>query len=86
MPNSEPSFTNRRRPPLVEAVWVSRSTITFDLEDGRSITAPLSFYPSLLACEEELRNQYEIHGASVYWSSLRLKLSSTDLLTGRRKN
>lgn len=75
----------RRPPPDVEAVWFTQTTLTFDLRDGRSISVPLSFYPALLAAPESALLQHEIHGPSVYWSELRLKLSVTDLLTGKRK-
>ena len=69
----------------MEAVWLTRGSLSFDLQDGRSITAPLSFYPALLVADETLLNQYEILGASVYWSALRFKLTASDLLAGRRK-
>lgn len=84
-PKTKSKRPSRPPAPLIEAVWLTRSTLSFDLEDGRSITVPLSFYPPLLVADETLLNQYEIHGASVYWSALRLKLTASDLLAGRRK-
>lgn len=75
----------RSHPPAVEAVWFTQTTLTFDLRDGRSISVPLSFYPALFAAPESARLQHEIHGPSVYWSELRLKLSATDLLSGKKK-
>ena len=75
----------RRSPPDVEAVWFTQITLTFDLRDGRSISVPLAFYPALLAAPESARLQHEIHGPCVYWSELHLKLSATDLLSGKKK-
>jgi hypothetical protein len=69
----------------VEAVWVTASTLHFDLADGRSISVPLSFYPPLGTASASVRNQYEIHGGSVYWAGLEFKLTSLDLLQGRSK-
>jgi len=86
MSNSLSSVNKPRRPlPLVEAVWFSRTTLSFDLSDGRSISVPLSFYPPLLAASEDLRRGYEIHASTVYWDGLKLKLTASDLLSGRRK-
>jgi Protein of unknown function (DUF2442) len=92
MPNSrkKPSSLKKRPPALkiplgVDAVWLTRTTLTFDLSDGRSISVPLSFYAPLLAAPAETRQEYEIHGGSVYWSVLRLKLRAEDLLSGRKK-
>ncbi len=74
-----------RPPPPVEAVWITRSMLSFELGDGRSISVPLEFYPPLLAANTATRNQYEIHAGSVYWAGLRLTLTSADLLMGRHK-
>lgn len=76
---------NQNSAPEVDAVWFTKVMLTFDLFDGRSISVPLTFYPSLLAAAEAVRLEYEIHGSSVYWSSLGLKLTSRDLLLGRRR-
>lgn len=85
MANSPPSALPSRTPPPVEAVWITASVLHFDLADGRSISVPLSFYPPLQAAAAAVRNQYEIHGGSVYWAALGFKLTSLDLLQGRRK-
>lgn len=81
MANSRPP----RTPPPIDAVWITRSSLHFDLCDGRSIGVPLEFYPPLLQASLPDRDQYEIHGGSVYWSALPFRLTSADLLSGRRK-
>jgi hypothetical protein len=85
MANSSSSARPSRTPPPVEAVWLTASVLHFDLADGRSISVPLSFYPPLLSAPGPVRDQYEIHGGSVYWSGLSFRLTSSDLLQGRRK-
>ena len=80
-----PSPAGLRPPPHVEAVWVTRSTLCFDLTDGRSISVPLEFYPVLASAPEGAPNQYEIYKGTVYWASLGFKVTSADLLLGRRK-
>ena len=85
MANSSSSARPPRTPPHVEAVWITASVLHFDLTDGRSISVPLGFYPPLLAAAAPDRNHYEIHGGTVYWSVLGFRLTSSDLLQGRRK-
>ena len=86
MSNSRPNAnTPRKSAPPDEAVWFTQTTLTFDLSDGRSISVPLSFYPALLSAPPSARLQYEIHGPSVHWSELRLTLSASHLLSGKRK-
>ena len=70
---------------MVEAVWITATVLHFDLADGRCISVPLGFYPTLQTASTPERNQYEIHGGAVYWSELGFKLTSHDLLQGRRK-
>jgi hypothetical protein len=85
MANSSPSALPSRKPPPVDAVWITASVLHFDLFDGRSISVPLGFYPPLQAAAASVRNQYEIHGGSVSWAAIGFKLTSSDLLQGRRK-
>jgi hypothetical protein len=85
MSNSSPTPRSPRNHPPVEAVWITSSVVHFDLADGRSIAVPLSFYPPLQTATTLVRNQYEIHGGTVYWAALGFKLTSMDLLQGRRK-
>ena len=80
-----PPSAGLRPPPPVEAVWLTQTTLCFDLTDGRSISVPLGFYPPLAAAKEAARNQYEIHKGTVYWAALGFKVTSADLLVGRRK-
>ena len=42
----------------------------FDLEDGRTISVPIVFYPTLMLARAEDRADYEICHSSVHWPKL----------------
>jgi len=76
---------NNNPPPDVVAVHVTDERLTFDLEDGRSISVPLAYYPTLMLATPEERAQYEICRSSVYWPKLDCDLSSHCLLRGAKE-
>jgi hypothetical protein len=69
-----------------QAVRVSEDSITIDLLDGRTIIAPLVWYPRLWYGTALERSQFEIlaDGTLVHWPVLDEDLSVTGLLAGRR--
>ena len=76
---------NNTPPPDVTAVHVTDQRLAFDLEDGRSISVPLSFYPTLLLGTPAERAEYEICHSSVYWPRLDCDISSENLLRGAKE-
>ena len=72
-------------PPDVTAVQITDDRLTFDLEDGRSVSVPLAFYPTLLLATAEERADHEICHSSVYWPVLDCDISSEGLLRGARE-
>lgn len=60
--------------------------LTMVLEDGRSISVPLSFYPSLYYATPEERATFEISGGSVTWELLDVDLDYAGLLCGAREH
>ena len=72
-------------PPDVTAVQITDDRLTFDLEDGRSVSVPLAFYPTLLLATAEERADHEICHSSVYWPKLDCDISSSCLLRGARE-
>jgi hypothetical protein len=65
-------------------VRVTEDTLTFDLSDGRSISAPLVWYPRLLHGTPEERNHWEIgSGVGVHWPDLDEDISVEGMLLGR---
>jgi hypothetical protein len=76
---------NNTPPPDVVAVKITRDRLTFDLEDGRSVSVPLAFYPTLLLATPKERTEYEICHSSVYWARLDCDISSDCLLRGAKE-
>ena len=75
---------NNTPPPDVTAVTITEDRLTFDLEDGRTVSVPLAFYPTLLLAAPEERAAYEICHSSVYWPKLDCDISSDCLLRGAK--
>ena len=70
----------------IEKVCFSEDSLTFDLVDGRSISAPLVYYPPLLNATVRQRENFKIIHHMVYWPDLDADLSSDCLLYGAREN
>lgn len=76
---------NNTPPPDVVAVKITGKRLAFDLEDGRSVSVPLSFYPTLMLAAPGERAQFEICHSSVYWPKLDCDISSECLLRGAKE-
>ena len=57
-------------PPLISTVRIDDELLGFSLEDGRFISVPIAFYPTLALATSEERSRFEINGSSVYWPDL----------------
>jgi hypothetical protein len=60
------------------------SSLIVDLMDGRTISAPLAWYPRLLHATKEARSKWEVCGGGygIHWSELDEDLSTEGLLRG----
>lgn len=69
-----------------QSVAVSEDSLSVDLVDGRTIIAPLAWFPRLWHGTPEERKNIEIigDGAILHWPDLDEDLSVTGLLAGRR--
>jgi hypothetical protein len=76
---------NNTPPPDVTAVQITNDRLTFDLEDGRSVSVPLAFYPTLLLATPQERGHFEICHSSVHWPDLDCDISADGLLRGARE-
>ncbi|MEX2444784.1 MAG: DUF2442 domain-containing protein [Alkalispirochaeta sp.] len=67
-------------------VHVTDDRLVVELEDGRSISLPLSWYPRLLHGTSDERNNYQFIGAGsgIHWPDLDEDLRVEDLLAGYR--
>lgn len=73
-------------PPIVTEVIINEEILGFHLEDGRFISVPLGFYPTLALASAEERARFEIHGSSVYWPELDADIGVEGLLAGAREH
>ena len=69
-----------------QRVTVSEDSLTVDLVDGRTIIAPLGWYPRLWHGTPEERSKFEIigQGTIIHWPDLDEDLSVAGILAGRR--
>jgi hypothetical protein len=73
-------------PPLVSKVLVNGEVLGLHLEDGRFISMPISFYPTLALATPEAHGRFEINGSSVYWPELDADIGVEGLLAGAREH
>ncbi len=68
-----------------QSVAVTEDTLTVDFKDGRSISAPIAWYPRLLYGTPEERNNWRLigDGEGIHWPDLDEDLSVEGLLLGR---
>lgn len=66
-------------------VTVTEDTLTVDLEDGRTISVPLGWYPRLLHGNSDERNHWRLigQGVGIHWPDLDEDLSVENLIFGR---
>ena len=76
---------NNTVPPDVTAVQITSQRLAFALEDGRTVSVPLSFYPTLMLARPKERAEFEICHSSVYWPKLDCDISSACLLRGAKE-
>lgn len=65
------------------SVTVSDTALLLELEDGRTVSTPLSWYPRLLHGTAEERGHWEICGGGVHWPDLDEDISVEGVLCGR---
>ena len=72
--------------PKIMAVRVSEDTLSVDLEDGRTISVPLSWYPRLVYATEAERQHFKIAGAGygIHWPDVDEDIGVEGLLLGKR--
>lgn len=70
----------------ISDVRVTKDTLSVELEDGRTISIPLGWYPRLHFGSSEERLNWHLIGAGegVRWPALDEDVSVEDLILGRR--
>jgi hypothetical protein len=72
--------------PAVLNVSTTADTLAVDLEDGRSLSVPLAWYPRLLHATQEERAVWRLvgRGHGLHWDALDEDISVENLLAGHR--
>ena len=67
-------------------VIVSGEALTVDLDDGRTITAPLAWFPRLVHGSADERDRWRLIGSGlgIHWPDLDEDISVENLLAGKR--
>lgn len=86
--NGTPSAGAISALPKIVNVTVTDDTLSADLEDGRSISVPIGWYPRLAYATPAERASFEISGAGhgIHWLDLDEVLGVEGLLLGKRSN
>jgi len=76
---SEPKAGER-----VKDVKFTKNSVSVDLYDGRTITVPLAWFPSLLNATPAQRKKWKVAGGGfgIHWPELDEDLSTQGLLCG----
>jgi hypothetical protein len=71
--------------PYVVNVQVTEDSLTVDLSDGRTISAPLGWYPRLEHATAEERTNWRLigKGQGIHWEDLDEDISAESLLAGK---
>jgi hypothetical protein len=72
--------------PLACGVAVSDDALTVELNDGRTISVPLTWYPRLWHGSTDERSRWRLigDGQGIHWPDLDEDISAEGLLQGRR--
>jgi hypothetical protein len=70
---------------LAEHVSVTEDSLIVDLDDGRTVTVPLAWFPRLLHGTLEERNKWRLigKGEGIHWPDLDEDISVDGILLGK---
>jgi hypothetical protein len=71
--------------PSVETVTVTEDTLSVNLSDGRTIAAPLAWFPRLVHASQKERDKWRLiaRGHGIHWEDVDEDVSVEGLLAGR---
>ncbi|MCB8980622.1 MAG: DUF2442 domain-containing protein [Ardenticatenaceae bacterium] len=80
------SVTMMMTPPKAIEVSVTDDTLLVDLEDGRTISVPIGWYPRLAHGTPVERQNYQLSGGGrgIYWPDLDEDIGVDGLLLGKQ--
>jgi hypothetical protein len=70
----------------IASVTVTDDTLSVDLEDGRSVSVPIGWYPRLAHGTEQERANFHLSGAGfgIHWPDLDEDIGALGLLLGKK--
>jgi hypothetical protein len=73
------------RAPVAQHVVVTEDTVVVELADGRTISAPIAWYPRLLHGSPEERNNWRLigKGEGIHWPDLDEDISVENIVLGK---
>lgn len=85
MSSSAADLRDLPRAPLATGARVSEDALVVDLDDGRSLSVPLAWYPRLLHGSVAERASWRLvgRGDGLHWDALDEDISVASLLAGR---
>ena len=71
--------------PRVLSVGIDENSITVELEDGRTVSVPLAWYPRLFYASDEERKNWRLigKGYGIHWEAVDEDISVEGMLAGR---
>lgn len=80
------TLTAEKQATLAQEIQVTADSLMVDLSDGRTITAPLAWFPRLAHGTARERNHWRLIGGGegIHWPALDEDISVENLLAGRR--
>lgn len=72
--------------PSAQNVSVTDDALTVELEDGRTLSAPLGWYPRLAHAKPDERSRWRLigQGTGIHWDDIDEDISIEGLLLGKR--
>lgn len=79
------TLTTKIQVARAQDVTVTEDSLTVDLDDGRTISVPLGWYPRLLHGTKEERNNWRLigKGEGLHWPDLDEDISVENLLSAK---
>jgi hypothetical protein len=71
--------------PHAISVFVDENTLTVELDDGRTVSVPVAWYPRLLHASKEERQNWRLigRGHGIHWENVDEDISVEGILAGR---
>jgi len=84
--NGMPSAVVTFAPPRVVHVTIDDETLSLDLEDGRTVSVPIGWYPRLAYGTPAERAHFQVSGAGygIHWPDLDEDIGVEGLLLGKK--